>query len=85
MTAPAWLVQRGGDLKRGSDGKTWYVLFGQQPNYSLVAVPVESDKFGCVIRQTINGKRIDSQSSAASPDEAVQKGLEDLCKALGWG
>jgi hypothetical protein len=83
MTTPEWLKQRGDDLKLGSDGRTWYFLLGGQPQYSLVAVPVH-DRFGCAIRQTINGRRIESAGTYASADEAVQGGLEDLRKALGW-
>ena len=84
MTAPDWLTQRGGSLKLGSDGQRWYVTFAGQPNYSLVAVPV-AGKFGCGIRQTINGKRIDCQGTFASKDDAIKGGLEDLRKSLGWG
>ena len=83
MTAPDWLTQRGGDLKLGSDRRTWYFLFGGQPQYSLVAVPV-SGRFGCAIRQTINGKRIDSNGVYGSEEEAIGGGLVDLRKALGW-
>jgi hypothetical protein len=83
MTAPDWLTQRGGDLKLSSDGHTWYFLIGGKPQYSLVAVPV-TGHFGCAIRQTINGKRIDSVAVAASEDDAVRGGLNDLRKALGW-
>jgi hypothetical protein len=84
MTAPDWLTQRGGSLKLGSDGATWYVLFAGQPNYSLSATPVDG-KFGCVIRQTINGSRIESAGNFGSADEAIRGGLGDLRKALGWG
>ncbi len=83
MTAPDWLVQRGGDLKLASDGRTWYFLVGGQPQYSLVAVPV-GGRYGCAIRQTINGKRIESQGIYATADEAIGGGLDDLRKALGW-
>ena len=84
MTAPDWLAQRNGSLKLGSDGTTLYVLIAGQPNYSLVAVPV-AGKFGCVIRQTVNGRRIESQGTFASQDDAIRGGLDDLRKALGWG
>jgi hypothetical protein len=84
MTIPDWLAQRGGDLKLGSDGHTWYFIVGSQPQYSLVAVPV-GGRFGCTIRQTINGKRIESAGINASADDAIRAGLEDLRKALGWG
>ncbi len=83
MTTPDWLTQRGGDLKLGSDGRTWYFLLGGQPQYSLVAVPVDG-KFGCAIRQTINGTRIASAGVYATAEEAIRGGLEDLRKALGW-
>jgi hypothetical protein len=83
VTVPDWLTQRGCDLKLGSDGRTWYVLLDGQPHYSLVAVPV-SGRFGCAIRQTINGQRIEGLGVHATPDEAIRAGLEDLRKALGW-
>jgi hypothetical protein len=84
MNTPDWLTQRGGDLKLGSDGQTWYVLFAGQPNYSLVAVPA-SGKFGCAIRQTINGARIPCAGAFATKEEAITGGLADLRQALGWG
>ncbi len=84
MTAPDWLTQRGGSLKLGSDGKTWFVLFAGQPNYSLRAVPV-GHTFGCTIRQTNNGARVESARTFAGDDEAIGGGLDDLRRALGWG
>ena len=84
MTVPDWVKQRGCDLKLGSDGRTWFFLIGGEPQYSLVAVPV-SGRFGCTIRQTINGKRIESLGVNATSDDALRAGLEDLRKALGWG
>lgn len=83
MTAPDWLTQRGGDLKLGSDRTTWYFVIGDQPQYSLVAVPVDG-RFGCAIRQTINGRRIASNGVHATRDEAIRSGLDDLRQALGW-
>ena len=83
MTVPDWLTQRGGSLKLGSDGKTWFVIFAGQPNYSLVASPV-AGHLGCTIRQTINGQRIESAVKFATKDEAIHGGLEDLRRALGW-
>ena len=83
MTAPDWLTQRGGSLKLGSDGKTWFALIAGQPNYSLVASPV-TGQFGCTIRQTINGQRVESTGKFATKDEAIHGGLEDLRNVLGW-
>jgi hypothetical protein len=84
MNAPDWLTQRGGALKLGSDGMTWYVIFDGKPEYSLVATPVAGN-FGCAIRQTVNGNRIDGGGSSNTKDEAIKAGLDDLRKALGWG
>ncbi|MBI3822395.1 MAG: hypothetical protein HY289_06915 [Planctomycetes bacterium] len=84
MTTPDWLKQRGGDLKLGSDGQTWFAVLDGRPQYSVVAVPV-AGKFGCTIRQTNNGQRIESAGAFTSKDEAIGGGLEDLRKALGWG
>ena len=83
LTAPAWLVARAGDLKLASDKKTWFVLVGGQPNYSLRPVPVQG-KIGCAIRQTINGRRIASAATFATEADAVRNGLEDLRRELGW-
>jgi hypothetical protein len=83
MTAPDWLLQRGCALKLGTDGLTWYVLCNGRPDYSLVATPV-SGKFGCTIRQTVNGRRIESAGTFATTEDAIRGGLEDLRRALGW-
>jgi hypothetical protein len=84
MTLPDWVAQRGGDLKLGSDGRTWFFHLDGKPQYSLAAVPV-GGRFGCTIRQTINGKRVESLGVQGSADDAIRMGLEDLRKALGWG
>jgi hypothetical protein len=83
MTTPEWLKQRGGELKLGSDGCTWYLVFEKEPQYSLAATPV-SGKVGCTIRQTINGKRIECKEVRASADEAIGAGLDAVRQALGW-
>ena len=83
MIAPDWLTQRGAALKLGSDGQRWYVLFAGRPDYSLIAVPVGAT-FGCAIRQTINGRRIESAGVYGSKEDAIKGGLDDLRKALGW-
>jgi hypothetical protein len=83
LTAPEWLTKHGGSLQLTSDGHSWYLMLRGQPQYKLVPVPV-GGKFGCAISQTINGQRVDSSSTAASAEDAVRAGLEDLRKALGW-
>ena len=70
-------------MKLASDGNTWFVMLGNQPNYSLRPVPV-AGKIGCAVRQTINGRRIPSVATFPSEEEAVRNGLEDLGQDLGW-
>jgi hypothetical protein len=83
ITAPEWLVKRGGSLKPGPYGDVWFVMFQGGPQYKLAPVPV-GGKYGCAITQTINGKPIPSTARADTADAAIQGGLEDLRKALGW-
>ena len=83
VDVPEWLKKHGGSLKLASDGHTWLVLMGAQPNYKLVPVPV-GGKFGCNVVQTINGKEVVSHAAAATGDEAIRGALEDLRQALGW-
>jgi hypothetical protein len=83
MTAPDWLVLHGGDLKLASDGRTWHVLFQQQPQYAVWSRPL-AGKFGSAVRQNNNGRRLESGAGYPSSDEAVRGALEDLRKALGW-
>jgi hypothetical protein len=58
-------------------------MLDDQPLYALVTVPV-AGKFGCAIIQTNNGKRLETSSTAASAEEALRLGLEEVRKALGW-
>lgn len=83
LTAPEWLTRRGASLLAGSDGQTWFVLFGDRPQYSLAPVPV-GGRFGCSVRQAVNGKSVASPSPAPTTEAAMQAGLEELRKALGW-
>jgi hypothetical protein len=83
LTPPGWLAQHGSSLKLGSDGSTLFLLMAEQPNYSLKPVPVQG-RFGCAIRQTNNGRPIPSGSTFPTREEALQSGLEDLGKELGW-
>jgi hypothetical protein len=83
VTAPEWLTRRGGSLKLASDDRTWYVLLDGEPNYAVVERPV-AGKFGSLVKVVNSGRPVESTSTAASPEEAVAAGLEDLRKALGW-
>jgi hypothetical protein len=83
LETPAWLAQRNGALKPASDGPAWHLLLNQQPQYGLTPVPVQGE-YGCVIKQTNNGRRIESTGVYPSAEEALRGGLEDLRRALGW-
>jgi len=83
LTNPDWLTQHGGSLKQASDGKTWFVMLNHEPQYALTAVPV-GGKFGCLIQQTINGRRLESPGTYENAENALRSGLEDLRKVLGW-
>jgi hypothetical protein len=83
LVCPEWLSLRGGTLKLAPDGQTWFVAFDGGPQYALQPVPVQG-KFGCLIKQTINGRRIESAGTYPTPEEALHGGLEDLRKSLGW-
>jgi hypothetical protein len=83
MQIPEWLRRRGGDLQLCPDGRSWAVLLNGEPQYLLVPFPV-AGKHGCIVEQTVNGKRLESKNTYASQEEALRGGLEDLRKALGW-
>ena len=68
---------------RRLDESVEVVMFDRGPQYALQPVPVQG-KFGCVIKQTINGKRIECTGTYASEGDAIRGGLDDLRKALGW-
>ncbi len=88
-TTPEWLSRHDGELRPRVGGATWDsgptfdVWLGNEPQYRLSVVPV-AGKFGSRITQTINGKRLDGGASHATPEQALQAGLEELRKALGW-
>ncbi len=82
-TVPDWLRKRGGSLCDGSDGCSRYVVVDGEPHYRLKPIPV-AGKFGCEVEQTINSRRLDSKSTYASADAALQGGLEELRLKLGW-
>jgi hypothetical protein len=83
VTTPDWLARHGGELRQGTATTSWAVLLGGEQQYALALVPIQG-KHGCRVTQTNNGKRLDAGSTHANADEALQAGLEDLRKALGW-
>jgi hypothetical protein len=83
MTTPDWIIRHGGDVRPGPLSQIWYVYFDGEPQYALSLVPV-AGKHSCEVRQTINGRQLDSGSAHATEEEAISAGLEELRKALGW-
>ncbi len=83
LAAPEWLTQRGCSLRPGIDGRSSFVLFDDKPQYEVTPIPVKG-KYGCEIRQTVNGKRLDGAGVYPTAAAAIQGGLEELRKALGW-
>jgi hypothetical protein len=83
LPVPEWLSRRGGTVKVASDGQTRLVMLDGAPQFSVVPRPV-GGKVGCFILQTNSGQPVASTSTAATPEEAVTAGLEDLRNFLGW-
>jgi hypothetical protein len=82
-TTPEWLVNRGGELRRGVNRETWLVLLDGSPNYLLFVTPAKG-KFTCVVTQTNNGKRLDKALEYPGIEAALAGGLEELRQVLGW-
>ena len=83
MTTPDWLARRGGALRPGPLGNARFVMIDGEPQYALTPTPAEG-KHSCRVTQTINGKRLDSGGIYATEADAIQAGLEDLRKTVGW-
>ena len=83
MTTPAWLQQRECSVRPDLNSSTCLVLMNGHPQYKLVAVPAKG-KFTCVITQTNNGHRLDSEKTYRSLEETLNGGLEELREKLGW-
>lgn len=84
MTAPDWLTRHGGSLRPGVDGRSYFVYFAEKPQYEVTPVPAAAGKHGCEVRQTVNGRRMDGTGTYASAESAIEGGLEELRKSLGW-
>jgi hypothetical protein len=83
VATPDWLTRHGGDLRGNPDGQSYAVYFGSELEYVLRLFPVQG-KYGCRVKQTINGKHLESGRVHPTSDDAVRGGLEDLKQALGW-
>jgi hypothetical protein len=83
VATPDWLAQRAVRVQQSKDGRSWLIYLNEEPQYLLMAVPVKG-QFGCRITQTINGRRLDGGAVYPSIEAALQGGLEELRRALGW-
>ena len=82
MTVPDWLAKRGGALTPGVEGSV-FVVFDGQPHYRIDPVPV-AGKVGCVVTETVSGRRLDNAVTFADEPAALKGGLEQLRNQLGW-
>jgi hypothetical protein len=83
VSTPDWLTRHGGDLRCNPDGLSCAVYFGIDLEYLLGVFPVKG-QHSCRVKQTINGKHLESGTPHATVDDALRGGLEDLRLALGW-
>jgi hypothetical protein len=83
VATPEWLTKHDGELACGQDGQTCVVYLAGEPQYALFVLPA-AGKLTCEVKQTNNGKRLESAAVYPTIDEAARGGLEDLRKALGW-
>jgi hypothetical protein len=83
VSLPDWLKLRNGSLRSAVEGHSQFVILDGEPQYKLTAVPV-TGKHGCWIIQCVNGRPLPAQGTYATVDEALNGGLEELRKSLGW-
>lgn len=84
MAMPDWLARRRGQLERGVQPETRFVLVNGEPLYKLEVRPAVG-RYTCTVTETANGRRLDD-GAATYPifDEAIAGGLELLRAKLGW-
>ena len=84
MAMPDWLARRRGQLERGVQPETCFVLVNGEPLYKLEVRPAVG-RYTCTVTETANGRRLDD-GAATYPnfDEAIAGGLELLRAKLGW-
>jgi hypothetical protein len=84
MTMPDWLTRRRGQIERGVQPETRFVLVNGEPLYKLEVRPAVG-RFTCTVTETANGRRLDDGSATfARFDDALAGGLEQLQTKLGW-
>ena len=83
-TMPEWLSRRRGQIERGVQPETRFVLIDGEPLYKLEVRPA-AGRYTCTVTETVNGRRLDDGSATfARFDEALAGGLERLQAKLGW-
>jgi hypothetical protein len=82
-SVPDWLTKRGGELKPGINSGIVFIMLDGKPQYRLDVRP-SGGQFGCAITQTVNGKRLDGNSTFPSAADALIGGLTTLREKLGW-
>jgi hypothetical protein len=83
-TMPDWLSRRRGQIERGVEPETRFVLIDGEPLYKLEVRPA-GGRFTCAVTETANGRRLDDGAATfARFAEALAGGLERLREKLGW-
>ena len=83
VPTPDWLARHGGELRANPGGEHYAVYFGRELEYLLHVYPVQG-RYSCRVKQSVNGKHLESGAAHATRDAALRGGLDDLRKALGW-
>jgi hypothetical protein len=84
MTMPDWLAGRRGQIGRGVQPETRFVVINGEPLYKLEVRPAVG-RYTCTVTETANGRRLDDGTATfASFGEALAGGLERLRAKLGW-
>src|SRR5439155_5461843 len=82
-STPDWIANGGGNMWVNADASNWVVFLNSEPQYMLTPCPA-AGKVMCQVKQTNNGKRLESGNTYPGLEDAVRGGLEDLRKVLGW-
>jgi hypothetical protein len=83
VPTPDWLARHGGELRANPHEQSFAVYFGPELEYILRLVPIKG-RYGCLVKQSVSGKHLESGTSWPTTDDALRGGLEDLRKVLGW-